>query len=272
MYARRTEEPLIKVLPAPNGPPSEANTFLITGGSRGIGRAVALSLADRGAMVALHYARDEEAATQVVSEISRRGGRAFPVRADLSSPDAPDAIVASVRTGLADHDAEPALDGIVLCAGELVLGDLEHLTIDDFDRAVAVNVRAPLFLVKAALPLLPPGARIITVSAVIARLAEPVLLAQAAAKVALQSVSRSLAATLGSRGITVVDVAPGVVRTDLAAPWLAEPDYVAEVSAATALGRASEPEDVAEAIVALLDSATHWITGESIEVSGGYRL
>ena len=247
-------------------------TFLISGGSRGIGRAAALALGGRGATVAVHYARNETAAREVISELTAQGGRGFAVRGDLTRPDAPEEIVAAVREGLDKLSLEPGLDGIVLNAGELVLGDFESLSVADFDRAMAVNARAPLFLVKAALPLLGEGARIVTISAAITRFGNPGMLAQAAAKAALQSISRNLAATLGTRGITVVDVAPGVVRTDLAAPWLADPGYVHDVAAATALGRPSEPEDVADAIVALLSPETRWITGESIAVSGGYHL
>jgi 3-oxoacyl-[acyl-carrier protein] reductase len=98
-----------------------------------------------------------------------------------------------------------------------------------------------------------------------------VLLAQSAAKAALQDISRNLAAELGKRGIGVIDVAPGVIRTDIAEEWLADPSYEQDVNAATALGRVGEPEDVADAIVALLSTQARWITGESIGVTGGYR-
>ena len=160
----------------------------------------------------------------------------------------------------------------MLSAGELVVGGLEELTAESFDRAMAVNVRGPLLLVRAALALLAPDARIVTVSAALTRRANPDVLMQSAAKAALQDASRNLAAELGPRGIGVVDVAPGVVRTDLSAPYLATAGYTEDTAAATALRRIGEPEDVADAIVALLSPQARWITGQTIEAGGGYRL
>lgn len=246
--------------------------YLVTGASRGIGRAVALGLGARGATIAVHYAHNASAAAEVVAEITAQGAQAFPVRADLAEVGAPTQIISQVGATLTKAGREAALDGIVLNAGELFVGDIEQITPDEFDRALAVNARAPLFLIQAALPLLRREARIVTVSAAITRWTNPTLLAQSAAKAALQNLSRNLAATLGPLGIGVVDVAPGVVQTDLAAPWLADSEYSQHVAADTALGRPSEPDDVADAIIALFSPETRWITGETIAVSGGYRL
>ncbi len=140
------------------------------------------------------------------------------------------------------------------------------------NRSFLVNVRAPLLLVRAALALLAPDARIITVSAALTRRANPDVLMQSAAKAALQDASRNLAAELGPRGIGVVDVAPGVVRTDLSAPYLRTAGSAEDTAAATALRRLGEPEDVADAIVALIGAEARWITGQVIEAGGGYRL
>ena len=250
----------------------QSRTVLVTGASRGIGRAVALALGARGATVAVHFGHRDDLAREVVAAVEAGGGRAFAAGADLASPDAPGRLVDDVRSGLETLGAQPALHGLVLSAGELVVGGLEELTAETFDRAMAVNVRGPLLLVRAALALLTPDARIVTVSAAITRRANPDVLMQSAAKAALQDASRNLAAELRPRGIGVVDVAPGVVRTDLSAPYLATAGYTEDTAAATALRRIGEPEDVADAILALLSPQARWITGQSIEAGGGYRL
>ncbi|HYI35662.1 MAG TPA: SDR family oxidoreductase [Thermoleophilaceae bacterium] len=250
----------------------QSHAFLVTGASRGIGRAVALALGARGATVAVHYARRDDLAREVVAAVEARGGRAFALGADLASAGAPERLVDEVRCGLEALGGQPALQGLVLSAGELVVGGLEELSAESFDRAMEVNVLAPLLVVRAALALLAPDARIVTVSAAITRRANPDVLMQSAAKAALQDASRNLAAELGPRGIGVVDVAPGVVRTDLSTPYLATPGYAEDTATATALRRIGEPEDVADAIVALLSPQARWITGQVIEAGGGYRL
>jgi NAD(P)-dependent dehydrogenase (short-subunit alcohol dehydrogenase family) len=207
-----------------------------------------------------------------VAAVEARGGHAFAVGADLAASGTPGQLVDDVRSALETRGVPQALHGLVLSAGELVVGGLAQLTAEAFDRAMAVNVRGPLLLVRAALPLLAPDARIVTVSAAITRRANPDVLMQSAAKAALQDASRNLAAELGPRGIGVVDVAPGVVRTDLSAPFLATDGFEADAAAATALRRIGEPGDVADAIVALLAPEARWITGQVIEAGGGYRL
>jgi 3-oxoacyl-[acyl-carrier protein] reductase len=250
------------------GRPFAGRTVLVTGGSRGIGRATALALGARGATVAVQYVRREDAADATVAAITSAGGRAFALRADLEREDGPDALVAALRGRL----ERPELHGVVAAAGALVAGGIESVTAADLDSAFALNVRAPLFLVRAALPLLPRGARVVLVSAAMTRWANPGLLAQSAAKAAQHDLARNLAAALGPHGVGVVDVAPGATRTDLAAGLFDTPGAEAELAGATALGRAGEAADVAATIVALLAPEAHWITGQVIDASGGFRL
>jgi 3-oxoacyl-[acyl-carrier protein] reductase len=162
----------------------QSRSFLVTGASRGSGRAVALGLGARGATVAVHYGRRDAAAREVVAIVEARGGRAFAVGADLAAPDAPGRLIDDVRSGLETLAVPPALHGLVLNAGELVVGGLEELSAETFDRAMAVNVRAPLLLVRAALALLAPDARIITVSAALTRRANPGALIRGEGRVA----------------------------------------------------------------------------------------
>jgi 3-oxoacyl-[acyl-carrier protein] reductase len=252
----------------------QGKAVLVTGGSRGIGRAVAIELGRRGATVAVHWHQREDAAAEVVDTVraGSRDARAFAVGADLGDPDAPARLIEAVRAELASNAAEPVLHGLVLNAGTLVAGGLADVTAAAFDRAFAVNTRAPLLLVQAALPLLRRGSRVIAVSAAITRQANPALLLQTASKAALEDLTRNLAVELGARGIGVVAVTPGVVRTDLAAGLLAAPAGVETVEKETALARVGEPDDVAAAIAALLEPDTRWITGTTVDVSGGYRL
>jgi NAD(P)-dependent dehydrogenase (short-subunit alcohol dehydrogenase family) len=245
---------------------------LVTGASRGMGRAIALELGRRGATVIVHYARAADEAAGVVSAIEASGGRAFAVGGDLGDPDVPARMAAQVDDSLRALGAEPFLHGLVSNAGAVVGGDIDTLTAADLDRAFAINARGPILLVQAFLPLLRRGSRVITVSASLTRYAVPTMLAQSAAKAALKDASRNLAATLGPRGITVVDVSPGTTRTDLAADYLAIPGEEEALAETIALGRVAEPEDVGDAVVALLGPDTRWNTGVSIDLSGGYRI
>ena len=120
----------------------QGRAFMITGASRGIGRAVALALGARGATVAVHFGRRDDLAREVVAAVEAGGGRAFAVGADLASPDAPGRLVDDVRSGLETLGAQPALHGLVLSAGELVVGGLEELTAESFDRAMASTCAA----------------------------------------------------------------------------------------------------------------------------------
>jgi len=247
----------------------DGQNFVVTGASRGIGRAIAAGLGSRGATVAVHYRDRDGDAQEVVDQISAAGGTAFAVGADLASADGPARLAESARAGFGTIDR---LDGLVLNAGRLVAGGLGEVSPADVAHAFALNFSAPLALVEELSPLLGEGSRVVTVSAAITRWANPDLLVQAAAKAALQNLSLNLAAALGPRGVSVVDVAPGVTRTDLAAGLLEQAAAVEAVTADTALRRIAEPEDVAEAVVALLSGESRWVTGQSIDLSGGYRL
>jgi bifunctional oxygenase/reductase len=247
-------------------------TVLVTGASRGLGRATALALGSLGATVVVHYRSRADAADEVVAEVERSGGRAFTVAGDLADPLAPAHIIASVRDGLAQRGMPAVLHGLVTSAGEMVPGGVLELTADAIDHAFAVNVRSQILLIGAAVPMMPRGGRIVTVSAALARRANPGILAQSASKIALQDVVRNLAAELGPLGISIVDIAPGVTRTDLSGGLLGNPGVEQQIAADTALGRVGEPEDIANVIAAFLSPATAWVTGQVIEATGGLAL
>ncbi|MQY07221.1 SDR family NAD(P)-dependent oxidoreductase [Actinomadura macrotermitis] len=244
-------------------------TALVTGGSRGIGRAVALRLAADGARVAVHYGGNKVAADETVGLIEDAGGRAFAVRADFAAADAADRMF---------EQLVPALDGagldiLVNNAGIGSTNPVAGVTAAEFDELFTVNVRTPFLVVQRALPLLNDGGRVVQIGSVAStRIAVSTQIAYTMTKAALDAMTPSLANELGRRGITVNTVAPGVIRTDLTAGHTASPEAVAGLSAITALGRLGEPEDVAGAVGFLAGPDAAFVTGQTLDVCGGNWL
>ncbi|MEQ4303836.1 SDR family oxidoreductase [Plantactinospora sp. B6F1] len=245
-------------------------TALVTGASRGIGRAIAERLGREGALVAVHYASNTEAAEHTVKSVVASGGRAFAVPADFGTAGAVDTLFDGVRTGLREHTGAAELDILVNNAG--IMGGVapEELTPDTFDRMMAVNARAPLFAVQRALPMMPDGGRIINISSALTRMALPQEVAYAMSKAAVEMISLHFAQHLGSRGITVNTVAPGV--TDNGSEMLRNPEVRAALAGTTAFGRIGEPADVADVVAFLASSDGRWITGGWLDASGGTLL
>ncbi|MEU2944365.1 SDR family NAD(P)-dependent oxidoreductase, partial [Nocardiopsis alba] len=193
----------------------KGRTALVTGGGRGIGRAIARRLAADGALVAVHYGSDASSARETVELITEDGGRAFAVRALLGAPDDVTTLYEGFDRGLAELGEPPALDILVNNAGFNVRGGVAEVTQEDFDRLMAVHAGAPLFLVQRGLERLREGGRIVNISSAATRVAFTSALAYTMAKSALEALTRTLAKELGPRQITVNSVAPGFVRTEL---------------------------------------------------------
>ena len=185
-------------------------TSLVTGASRGIGRATALALARAGAQVLVHYSNSEKEADAVVADIRERGGRAERVGADLRQANGAHILAKRVRAIVGDR-----LDILVANAGISKAASVEDTTIEEFDDLFAVNVRAPFFLVQQLLPALCKGSNIIFTSSLAARTTVGSVSAYAATKGAVETLVKHFASALGSRGIRVNAVAPGVVDTDM---------------------------------------------------------
>ncbi|MFE9743580.1 SDR family NAD(P)-dependent oxidoreductase [Saccharothrix saharensis] len=233
-------------------------TALVTGASRGIGRAIALRLAADGMRVVVHHARDADAAAAVVEQA---GGGAFAVRASL--PSGLDELVAAL----------PPLDVLVNNAAVGLPAAIEDVTPEAFDEVFAVNVRAPFFLVQRALPLLRDGGRIVNISSGATRIAMPVGIAYSMTKGALDTFTRTLAQHVGPRGITVNTVAPGVVDTDQNASWLrGNAEAEAAMAARSALGRIGRAGDIADVVSFVASDAARWVTGAWIDATGGADL
>src|SRR6266568_1770047 len=192
-------------------------TALVTGASRGIGRATAAALARAGAHVLVHYGRSEREAVSVVSEIETKGGLANAISADLGTPNGAALLAKQVRSIVGDR-----LDVLVSNAGISKAATIKDHTVEDFDNLFATNVRGPFFLVQQLLPILGEGSNIIVISSIGAHavvgkpgLDNPSLLAYASTKGALETLVKNWAAILGPRGIRVNAVAPGVIDTDM---------------------------------------------------------
>ncbi len=255
--------------------PSLANkTALITGASRGIGRATALALANAGARVIVHYGRAAAEADALVSEIRSAGGHANALQADLSAPEGAAALAKQVRAIVSDH-----LDIFISNAGISKAAAIEDHTIEDFDNLFATNVRSPFFLVKELLPLFSEGSNIILVSSLASHAVPgnpgqpgaPSIPAYAATKGALDTLVKHWAATLGPRGIRVNAVAPGVIETDMSNFTKTEGGRGLTLSM-QALKRIGQPSDVADVIAFVASDGARWITGANIPVDGGSKL
>ncbi|BAU83914.1 2-hydroxycyclohexanecarboxyl-CoA dehydrogenase [Streptomyces laurentii] len=254
-------------------------TALVTGASRGIGRAVARRLARDGMVVAVHYGSDAAAAQETVDLIAAAGGRAFAVGADLASYDGVLTLVDGVRAGLAAHtgrtaDSGAPLDVLVNNAAVATSGGhLQDETVEGFDRLFAVNVRAPFFLVQQLLPVLRDGGRIVNIGSGVTRIALADELAYAMTKGAMETFTRTLANVVGARRITVNTVAPGPTETAaLTARLAAVPELEHLMIAGQALPWVGQPEDIADPVAFLASPDGRWITGTVIDASGGTYL
>jgi 3-oxoacyl-[acyl-carrier protein] reductase len=245
-------------------------TALVTGSSRGIGRGIAERLGRDGALVAVHYASNGEAADQTVKTIIAEGGNAFTVQAELGVPGDVDTLFDALRAGLEQHAGKVELDILVNCAG--IMGGVapEDITPEIFDRLVAVNAKAPLFIVQRMLSIMPDGGRIINVSSGLTRVANPQEIAYAMTKGAIEMIGLHYARHLGPRGITVNSVAPGV--TNNGHPAFDNPEALEQMSKLSAFGRVGEPRDVADVVAFLASDDARWITGAFIDASGGSLL
>ncbi|MFI0713855.1 3-oxoacyl-ACP reductase family protein [Streptomyces inhibens] len=244
--------------------PLAGKVALVTGGSRGIGAATALRLAADGAAVALTYRSRPDSADQVVKEIERAGGRAWAVRADSGEAEEVWASVAGTveRFG--------RLDILVNNAGVGVLGPFEGISLDDVDRVLRTNVRAPFLAAQAAAAHLTEGGRIISIGSCMAeRVAFPGGTLYATSKAALTGLTKTLARELGPRGITANLVHPGPIDTDMNP---ADGESAELQAGLTALGAYGQASDVAATVAHLAGDGGRYITGASIAVDGGFAV
>jgi NAD(P)-dependent dehydrogenase (short-subunit alcohol dehydrogenase family) len=241
-------------------------TALVTGASRGIGRASALALAKAGAQVLVHYNRGAGEAEAVVAQIRNAGGRSAAVGADLGAPDGAHELAKQVRRIVGER-----LDILFANAGIFKGATIEETSVEDFDRLFAVNVRAPYFLVQQLLPVLGRGSSVVFVSSLAARATVGALSAYAATKGAIDTLVKHFASALGERGIRVNAVAPGVVETDMSDFTKTDAGRDFALSMQT-LKRLAQPDDIGDVVAFLASDDARWITGDTVRVDGGSKL
>jgi len=245
----------------------ESKVAIVTGASKGIGASIARHLAAAGAAVVVNYASSKAGAERVVADITREGGRAIAVQADVSNP--------ADLTRLFDEGTRAfgRLDLLVNNAGVYEFAPLEAVTPEHFHRQFDLNVLAVLLASQEALKHFDAtGGSIVNISSVVSSLTPPNAAVYSGTKAAVDAVTRSLAKELGPRNIRVNAINPGMVETEgWHAAGFAESDIRKQVEAQTPLGRLGQPQDVAPAVVFLASPAAAWITGETLTIAGGLR-
>lgn len=246
---------------------------LVTGGSRGLGKNMALSLARRGVDVILSYRSNQAEAAQGVAEIEKLGRRAVALQLDVAIASTFSKFVAQVREELQKRWQRDRLDYLVNNAGVGAHASFAETTEAQFDELVNVHLKGPFFLTQKLLPLLADGGRIINISSGLTRFAYPGYSAYASMKGAIEVLTRYQAKELGTRGIAVNTVAPGAIETDFGGGRVRDDEELnAAIASQTALGRVGRPEDIGGVIASLLAPENGWINGQRIEASGGQML
>jgi 3-oxoacyl-[acyl-carrier protein] reductase len=247
-------------------------TALVTGASRGLGSHIAARLAAAGALVAVNYASDRAAAESVVAGIEASGGSAFAVQARLGGEAEALLLAGAVNAELTARTGTPGLDILVNNIGGGDYASIRDVDEEFFDSVMRNNVRAAFFLTKALHSQINDFGRVINLSSVGARLTDPGIIVYTMAKAAVDAFTRVLAAELGPRGITVNGVAPGFTAGPTNDYIVKDPVAAKGVTDVTALRRFGQPEEIADIVYALASPLGRWVTAQSIEASGGFRL
>ena len=249
----------------------DGKVALITGASRGYGRAIAERLARDGALAVVHYATNGEAAKQAIDAIESAGGEAIPLADPLDgSPAGIDALFARLDAALAERGRPATVDILVNNAAISPRGTIEDTSEALFDEVMDIDAKAPFFLLQKVLPRMPDGGRIINISSQTSVIAFPGVAAYTMAKGALDRLTLVAAKHLAPRNITVNAVLPGIADTDMNATWLrGNPESFAAASVYSAFKRVADVTDIADIVAFLASHDARWITGQLIDGGGG---
>ena len=246
---------------------------LITGGSRGLGKSMALQLASKGCDVIFTYRERKDEAEKVMRDIAAKGRIVVAIPLDLEQPETLDAFAATVESSLQNNWKTSHFDYLVNNAGMGVYAAIADTTPAQFDALMNVHLKAPFFLTQKVMPLMNDGGHIINISSGLARFSYPNYAAYAMMKGAMEVFTRYLAQELAPRKIAVNTIAPGAIETDFGGGLVRDnKDLNKMLASQTALGRVGLPDDIGSAVAALLTQENGWINGQRIEVAGGVHL
>ena len=246
---------------------------LVTGGSRGLGRNMALSLAKKGINVVITYNSNQEEAGKVVAEIQSLGLKAAALQLNAGDVRSFDGFVTQLTTVLKAELGSSKLDFLINNAGTALYAPFAETTEEQFDTAVNIHYKGVFFLTQKLLSLINDGGRIINISSGLARFSYPGSAAYASMKGAIEVLTRYLAKELGSRGIAANIVAPGAIETDFGGGHVRDnKELNNQIASNTALGRVGLPDDIGGVVAFLCTEEARWINGQRIEVSGGIHL
>jgi NAD(P)-dependent dehydrogenase (short-subunit alcohol dehydrogenase family) len=253
---------------------TDTKVALVTGASSGMGRDAALRIAERGAGVILTYSSNPAGAEQTVAAIAERGGTAVALQLDVGDSDSFDAFARRVAAELDDRWQRTSFDHLVNNAGFGGMSMFVDTTEEVYDRFHRVLLKGPYFLTQRLLPLLADGGAIVNTTSNSAQEVEAGYSAYAVMKGGLSVLTRYLAKELSVRGIRVNAVAPGPTRTGMIPDDVVErfPEVVSSLVERTALGRLGDGDDIGKVVAFLVSDDSAWVTGEILEVSGGFRL
>jgi 3-oxoacyl-[acyl-carrier protein] reductase len=248
-------------------PKLSGKVAVVTGASKGIGAAIAKALAAEGAAIVVNYSSSKADGEKVVQEITGNGGKAIAVQANLSKREDIERLFAETKKAFGK------LDILVNNAGVYEFAPLENITMEHYNKQFNLNVLGVLLASQAAAKMFDgDGGSIINLSSIVSTMAVPQSAVYSASKAAVDAITRSLAAELGSRRIRVNAIRPGMVETEgLHSTGISESDMRKQIEAQTPLGRIGQPQDIASAAVFLASNDSAWITGETFLISGGYR-
>jgi 3-oxoacyl-[acyl-carrier protein] reductase len=252
--------------------PLEGKIAVVTGASRGIGRAIAERLAADGALVAVHYGKSPAAAAETVNSITAAGGSAFTVGADLGSKGGVKALFSGLDEELRARTGDIKFDILVNNAGIAPFISFAETTEAILDEIYTVNFKSLFFVTQEGVKRLRDGGRIVSTSSGASRTPLPAVAAYSALKAPIDNLTKSLAVELGPRNITVNVIAPGVIDTDMAAAFTRSDEGQDFAKSKQALKRIGRPDDVADVVGFLAGKDGRWITGQVLEATGGTAL